>query len=107
MPNYEADIRSLVIDRVLAEVGYPSYYRRAEHGAGAFAPMPFCMYLRPRLGVRLGDAYAPRRGILLPRQHRQEWDAPKPSILLIQARGYPSFCRVHVFQDSSAAGQQA
>ena len=43
----EADIRSLVIDRVLAEVGYPSYYRRAEHGVGRNRPDELCYTAEP------------------------------------------------------------
>lgn len=43
----EADIRSLVIDRVLAEIGYPSYYRRAEHGVGRNRPDEVCYTSEP------------------------------------------------------------
>ena len=50
----EADIRSLVIDRVLAEVGYPSYYRRAEHGVGRNRPDEVCYTSEP--SARSGHA---------------------------------------------------
>ena len=50
----EADIRSLVIDRVLAEVGYPSYYRRAEHGVGRNRPDEVCYTSEP--STRSGHA---------------------------------------------------